>query len=78
MDMGQALQAGEAFAKAHLEVIEAAYGAETASSYAAGYVAAARQRFIEKFGAQSTWEYFFDNADAIMDWKNKLERAGEV
>lgn len=78
MDKGQALKAGAAFATAHLKVIEAAYSAEIASAYAAGYVKAARDRFIDVYGSRSTWEFFFDNATRIMDWQNQRERAGEV
>lgn len=78
MDKGQALAAGEAFAKQHLKVIEAAHGSDIAAAYAAGYVTAARDRFLDDYGARRTWVYFFDTAENIMLWQNELERAGEV
>lgn len=78
MDKGQALEAGKAFAEAHLKVIEAAYSPEIASEYAAGYVMAARNRFIDKVGPQETWGYFFGIAENLMEWNNQRERAGEV
>ena len=49
----QARDAGKAFALAHLQVIEAAYGPETACAYANGHAWAARDFVFERKGARA-------------------------
>lgn len=50
----QARDAGKAFALAHLQVIEAAYGPDTACAYANGYAWAARDFVFERKGARAS------------------------
>jgi hypothetical protein len=60
----QAQQAGNAFAKAHLDVIEAAYGVDVAVAYANGHAWAARDYVFEKLGARAAYDQHQELADA--------------
>ena len=50
----QAQVAGKAFALAHLQVIEAAYGPDIACAYANGHAWAARDFVFERKGARAS------------------------
>jgi hypothetical protein len=78
MDDDQATQAGKAFALSHLAVIESAHGRDAALRYAAGYVRAASEVFVEKSGPRPAWDFFFQTAENIMEWQNERERASGV
>jgi len=54
----QALQAGAAFAKSHLAVIEAAYGVEVACAYAGGYATNARDYMRANEGEEKAAFWF--------------------
>lgn len=59
----QAQQAGNAFARAHLEVIEAAHGSDIACAYANGYAWAARDYVFDKIGARAAYDQHQELAD---------------
>lgn len=59
----QAMEAGRAFALAHLDVTEAAYGEAIAAAYAAGHAWAARDFVAKKCGARAAYELHQDLAD---------------
>lgn len=63
MSPEQALQAGNAFARAHLQVIEAAYGKDVASAYAAGHAWAARDFVSEVINPRAAYDLCQDLAD---------------
>jgi len=64
MNIEQAQQAGCVFAKAHLDVIEAAYGVDVALAYANGYAWAARDYVFEKIGPRAAYAQHQELADA--------------
>jgi hypothetical protein len=63
MTPSQAQQAGCAFAKAHLDVIEAAYGTEVAAAYANGHAWAARDYVFGLKGARAAYDMMAELAD---------------
>ena len=63
----QAQQAGCAFAKAHLDVIEARYGTEVASAYANGHAWAARDYIYGVKGAVAAFDAMIDLADGAIE-----------
>lgn len=62
----QAQQAGCAFAKAHLDVIEAAYGTEVAAAYANGHAWAARDYIYGLNGARAAFDAMTELADGAI------------
>jgi hypothetical protein len=58
-----ARDAGKAFASAHLQVIEAAYGAEIAAAYANGHAWAARDFVYGLKGAVAAFDMMSELAD---------------
>ncbi len=63
MTPNQAIDCGNAFALAHLRVIEAAYGVEIASAYAAGHAWAARDYVLRTCGDREAYKMCQDLAD---------------
>lgn len=63
MTPDQALQAGNAFARAHLDVIEAAYGVDVAVAYANGHAWAARDYVFEKISPRASYDMTQELAD---------------
>lgn len=66
MTADQAQQAGCAFAKAHLAVIEATYGPEIACAYANGHAWAARDFIYGIKGAIAAFDAMTDLADGAI------------
>lgn len=66
MTPSQAQEAGRAFAKAHLDVIEAHYGTEVAAAYAAGHAWAARDYVFGLKGARASYDMMADLADGCL------------
>ncbi len=66
MTPDQALQAGNAFARAHLDVIEAAHGKEIALAYANGHAWAARDFVYERKGARAAYDMLSELADGAI------------
>lgn len=64
----QAQQAGIAFAKAHLEVIEAAYGRDVATCYAQGFACYARDQMLNVIGPRETYNRFAHIADDALNY----------
>lgn len=62
----QAQQAGNAFARAHLKVIEAAHGPEIAAAYANGHAWAARDFVFETKGAIAAYDMCSELADGAL------------
>lgn len=62
----QAQLAGCAFAKAHLAVIEAAYGSDVAAAYANGHAWAARDYVFEQKGAVASYDMMQELVDAAV------------
>lgn len=62
----QAQQAGCAFAKAHLDVIAAAYGPEVAAAYANGHAWAARDYVYNLKGARASYDMMAELADGAI------------
>lgn len=62
----QAQLAGCAFAKAHLAVIEAAYGSDVAAAYANGHAWAARDYVFEQRGARASYDMCAELADGAI------------
>jgi hypothetical protein len=63
MNITQAQAARNAFARAHLDVIEAAYGVDVAIAYANGHAWAARDYVFEKVGARAAYDLHQELAD---------------
>ncbi len=66
MNPEQARDAGNAFASAHLKVIEAAYGPEVACAYANGHAWAARDFVFERKGARAAYDMLSELADGAI------------
>lgn len=66
MTSDQALQAGNAFAAAHLKVIEAAYGPEIACAYANGHAWAARDFVYGLKGSRASYDMLSELADGAI------------
>jgi hypothetical protein len=63
MTSEQAQKAGNAFARAHLQVIEAAHGPEIACAYANGIAWLARDFVFEQKGAIAAYDMMAELAD---------------
>lgn len=59
----QAMKAGHAFAMAHLDVTETAYGEHIAAAYAAGHAWAARDYVAKRCGARAAYDLHQGLAD---------------
>jgi hypothetical protein len=59
MTPDQAVQAGKAFARAHLELIEGFYGTDAAVAYANGLAAYTRDLMRDRIGEKDTFFCFF-------------------
>lgn len=59
MSPDQAVQVGRAFARAHLELIEAHYGTDLAVAYANGVAAYTRDLMRDRIGERDTYFCFF-------------------
>jgi hypothetical protein len=59
MTPDQAVQAGKAFARAHLELIEGFYGTDVAVAYANGVAAYTRDLMSDRIGETDTYFVFF-------------------
>lgn len=66
MTPNQAQEAGNAFAKAHLDVIESAYGVDVAVAYANGHAWAARDYVFEKLGARAAYDMCAELSDGAL------------
>lgn len=68
MTRDQAIQCGQAFAQAHLEVVAAAYGPAVASSYAKGMAAHCRDLIMHSEGQDAAAFWFMClGQDSIVD-----------
>lgn len=63
----QAQSAGKAFALAHLKVIEAHYGTETAAAYANGHAWAARDYVYALKGPRASFDMMQELADGAAE-----------
>lgn len=66
MTPSQARDAGFAFAKAHLAVIEAAHGPDVAAAYANGHAWAARDYVYGLKGARASYDMMAELADGAI------------
>lgn len=66
MTPDQAMEAGNAFARAHLKVIEAAYGPDIACAYANGHAWAARDYVFETKCSRAAFEMMAELADGAL------------
>lgn len=66
MTVDQALQCGAAFARAHLDVIEAAYGRDVAVAYAAGMSGEDRNFVAARYGLRSAYDCYQGLADDLV------------
>jgi len=67
MTPDQAIQLGAAQASARLMVVEAAYGPDIASLYAAGMACNARDYMLSNKGPRATYDWFVQLSDQCVN-----------